>query len=354
MMSAVRTRPGTFATGGTAHRRILTSLATISAATSLLVGCRSAGTESSQVVTSTAPSTTRGSATTSGESGTSDTVPESTDPGDSRPVPCLPINDVAAVFGEVKGRSDNGGGVGGTAITYSYQGCSYRLADGGDVSVTRVVSADPLEGSIFETLETAAVSAYAENGLQPLADLGDDGYRVGGQVAVLRGPKMFTVSFSPTGEFGDDDPEQAATVAATVADLDLSGDPLDCAVVATAVEASGVGKSVDHEASGGATSIDDVQFEFDGCLVSLGGGGEVTVQVSESSQWEAWIAAEKTSAFTVAYQATTVGEHSAFDDGETLVVDDGAQPLRIHLDMAGTPAELANLRIELAEVAAGY
>ncbi len=327
----------------------------LAAAVTLVLAACSAGGSNSDGAAETG--TTVGRAPTTTVAATSTTEPsedeEETNGGGA--VACLPEAEVEAVVGETDGRNQNGGGSGGTDLSFSYQGCSYELVAGGSVSVTRVTEADPLDGSIFDSLDRAAAADFETDGLEQLDDLGDDAYRMGTDIAVLYGPQLFTVAVSPNGEFGDSDTDAAIEVAGAVLDVDLSEDPLDCVAVGSAIATTDLASVAEVGPSGGAIGVDDVSISLQGCQIDLEDGAEVTVLVSDGAQWQAWITAESGSIFTAHYQAKTVGEHTAFDDGDSLVVDDDDQPLRIATDdVAGSAEELAELRLAVAEMAVGY
>ena len=89
-----------------------------------------------------------------------------------------------------------------------------------------------------------------------------------------------------------------------------------------------------------------------GCYFELEDGSSASITVAAPDQWAPWVAASKASGFTASYEATTVGEHTAFDTGDALVVDDGEQPLRVTAVGFETD-DPAALRAELAALAVG-
>ena len=74
--------------------------------------------------------------------------------------------------------------------------------------------------------------------------------------------------------------------------------------------------------------------------------------MAPADQWEPWLAAEQGSLFTVRYTSLEVAGHRAFDDGETLIVeDDPAHPLRVTSEGDDLDPEAAEVRRLLAELA---
>ncbi len=338
-------------------RRFATALAACALLAGLVAGCSAtAGGGSDDAAR---PTTTDDAASTTTTTDRADDGGNADDPGDDADgddpatafTDCSAADAVAEVTGPVDHSTPNGGGFGGTDLSYSYSGCSYDLADGGEVDVTRITKVDPMQGTRFETIDAVAANDFDQDGIEHLRGLGDDAYRLGGDVAVLDGDHLLVASFSPSGEFGDDDVATAKTLAEAALDVDL-GDP-SCDALAPVVE-SVVGPAASSVSAFGGITTDDVEVELNGCSVTLDDGGEASLRVGDGSLWDAWIAAEDASTFTSHYQQVTVGELTGFDDGEQLVVDTGDEPLRIHTaDLTVDAADAAALRLAVAELVLG-
>jgi hypothetical protein len=97
----------------------------------------------------------------------------------------------------------------------------------------------------------------------------------------------------------------------------------------------------------------DVSIDTVGCRVDVA-DGTITVTAGYVGSWDQFVAAKRSNTFVGGHEPTTVGEHSAYDTGTALVVDDGAHPLRVttqDLDVSDEVA--AELRVSLAELALG-
>ena len=73
--------------------------------------------------------------------------------------------------------------------------------------------------------------------------------------------------------------------------------------------------------------------------------------LTDASSWDAWVEAKQSSGFTASYEASTLGEHAAFDNGKELFVDDGDHPLRVTASGSTLSAEDSSaLRAALAQL----
>jgi hypothetical protein len=137
-------------------------------------------------------------------------------------------------------------------------------------------------------------------------------------------------------EVRDDDGEPSAALTRDLTEAILSEgsgllatSDLDCdelAVVAP-VEFGAIDVAMSFP---GTTFIDDFSLTTEGCSLTFDTGLDGEIQVAPADQWEPWLAAEQGSLFTVRYTSLEVAGHRAFDDGETLIVeDDPAHPLRV-------------------------
>jgi hypothetical protein len=266
---------------------------------------------------------------------------------------CLAPEDVAALVGSPVERTLSLGGSGGE-VSYSYEGCSYDVeGTEGSVGIVRL-SGEGLDGpELYDALEADAAAASDEDGFERIDDLGDEAYRNGRKLVVLHGPQVLLLAYSPTGDSDDRDPDKALRVAMAVLPVDLSGDSIDCDVVGEAlVDEFG---TVDRTMPGGGIdAVNDATLEYQNCTITFDDGGEADVGVADAAPFAAWAAGKRDSVFSTTFEATSVGELRAFDNGDELYVDEGDQPLRVStddLDLADEAA--AELRISVAEVALG-
>ncbi len=148
---------------------------------------------------------------------------------------------------------------------------------------------------------------------------------------VLHGPQVLLLAYSPTGDSDDRNPDKALRVAMAVLPIDVSGDPLDCDVVGEAlVDEFG---AVDRTMSGGGIdAVNDATLEYQNCTITFEDGGEADVGVADAAPFAEWVAGKKDSVFSTTFEATSVGELRAFDNGDELFVDEGDQPLRVSTD----------------------
>lgn len=350
----------------TGRARPAAGAAALTALALLLAGCGGdGGSDASPSSTATRAATTSTSTSTSTDAAPADTTTEP-DGEDAAPDAGCPDTDaVADVVGAPVDASSSGGGRSGDGPTWSFQGCAYDLEDGdGDVGIARITvdrSTVPDEDAArtdFALLDATAELAFATDGFEPVADLGDDAYRDGRDIAVRHGEQLFLVGIeSPDGRFADGGDQQstdARAVAVEVLDVDLSVDadrlcePLQGAVVAA------LGEAVGSQARSGSVGVDEVSFETRGCAVTLADGREVEVDVADADVWEDWARAKAASGLGETYRALTLGERAAFETGDGLVVDDGDQPLLVTSeDLDLEPDEETDLRIALAELALG-
>lgn len=326
----------------------------------LTTGCSTGGDDASAPTTTAsatpaAPTTASTSATT-GSTGT-------TEPFDGESV-CPATDAVEALLGRPVDRQVSGGGVSssdleGNSLSYSYQGCSFDLEDGpegeldGEVAVTRITEHDA-DGSIFDAVEADVLADFDEDGMEALPDLGDDAYRTGTELAVLVGEIMVFVE--GLDEDGDASPDLTRELTESLLSEGgglLTEPDLDCDEIGTFAPTSF--GTLDSTGSAPSTIIiDEVTLNLDGCVLDFEGGRSARVGVGPADQWHAWVAAEQASMFTVQYTAFLIDGHQAFDDGETLLVDDDPeQPLRITSEGDDLGGDQADLRRRLAELALG-
>jgi hypothetical protein len=245
------------------------------------------------------------------------------------------------------------GGSGGE-VSYSYEGCSYDLeGTEGSVGIVRL-SGDDLDGpELYDALESAAAAASDEDGFERIDDLGDEAYRDGRKLVVLHGPQVLLLAYSPTGDSDDRNPDKALRVAMAVLPLDVSGNPIDCDVVGEALvdEFGAVDQTMP---GGGIDAVNDATLEYQNCTITFDDGGEADVGVADAAPFAQWVAGKADSLFSTTFEATSVGELRAFDNGDELFVDEGEQPLRVSTDdLDLTDEAAAELRISVAEVALG-
>jgi hypothetical protein len=248
----------------------------------------------------------------------------------------------------------SGGGQASTSgVSYSYEGCSYDLADAdGEVGIERVsVESD---GFAFDLLSDDARLAADEDGFEPIDGLGDEAWRDGTTYAMRQGPSILLAEVIPA---PGDSPGVAGSLSAILAEavlpLDLTAPPTElCGAVEGAV-ADALGPVESLNESQGGVMVNEVSFETSGCRLELVDGAEAIVDVADAEPWDAWVAAKDASS-SGGYEGLTIGQLSAFDTGDELVVDDGDEPLRITtegLDL--DDGEAKTLRLDLAELALG-
>jgi hypothetical protein len=330
-----------------AGRRLGRVAAAAGLVAALATGCSSGGGDDSTASTTTrpkaAPTTTEAddgrTTTTGGGSGTGS---------------CPGADDVGEVLGgEVRASQTGGGstGIGDNQVPFQYTGCGYRFTGTEGRAPIERLSAEDTD-DLFAALDEATAAEFESDGFAPYeTDLGDDSYREGGTLLVKDGPVLVVVEAERDGEaLSAADTEEYAAPA-----LDLTyevGTEQDCDEVGEAV--AGGAEVQDTSSTVGSRGADDVQIDTVGCQVDLADGTEVTVSVSDSGQWDAYVEAKQASTFVDGYRSTTVGEHSAFDTGSELVVDDGDEPLRITTEDLDVSDEVAaQLRVALAELALG-
>ena len=186
-----------------------------------------------------------------------------------------------------------------------------------------------------------------------MAALGREAYRDGRTLAVRRDGQILFLSYTPTGNGDDDDPDKALRVATAVEPLKLSATRIECDPVAKAlVDEFG---PVDHILTGaGVDGIGNTTVKSQLCTVAFADGGEAEIGVAPAAHWKAWVAAKRAAATGAAYEQVSLGEQAAFDTGDALTVDDGDQPLRVTTDgLPLSPAAAARARVALAEAALG-
>ncbi|CAN5911621.1 hypothetical protein BH23ACT2_BH23ACT2_18570 [soil metagenome] len=293
-------------------------------------------------------------ATTPSTAATSTTTDASQEPA---PPGCPDVDAVAALVGAGVDVTATGGGRGSTSgVSFSYEGCSYGLTDGdGELGIVRV----EVEGEelAYDVLNEEARLAAEADGFEPVEGLGDEAWLDGTAYAVRRGPSMFFAELIPAPTDGAGVAGSlSAILAEAVVPLDLTTAPAElCGAVEDAVaEALGPVDSVSQ--SQGGVAVNEVSFATSGCDLVLTNGAEAIIDVASGEEWDAWVAAKEASSFTRSYEGLTIGQLSAYDTGEELVVDDGDDPLRItteDLDLDLDPDETAQLRLDLAELALG-
>lgn len=332
----------------------------------LATGC-SAGGDDDAAPTTTAPATTA-APTTASTTATTGT----TEPFDSTSV-CPATDAVEALVGRPLDRQVSGGGVSssdlaGNSLNYSYQGCSWDLATGegggegggdpdaeldGEVAVTRITEHDA-DGPIFDVVEADVLTDFDEDGMEALPDLGDDAYRTGTELAVLVGEIMvFVEGLDEDGDASMDLTRDLAESLLSEGGGLLTEPELDCDEIGAFAPATF--GTLDFAGSAPSTIIvDEVTLNMDGCVLDFDGGRTGRVSVAPADQWLDWVAAEQASMFTVQYTALEIAGHRAFDDGETLLVDDDPErPLRITSEGDDLGPDQADLRRRLAELALG-
>lgn len=334
----------------TATRRRVRSAVAVAAL--MLLGAV-AGCSGSGQAASTASSTT---STTDAPRSTTSTAPENTTTTEAEFITeddCVSAEEVGEVVGAPVDLRLSFGGSGGT-VSYSYQGCGYDVGEtDGSVSMARLRGEGIETSALYDALESEAAKESDEDGFERIDDLGDEAYRDGRDLVVLHGPQVLLLGYSPTGGFDDHDPDKALRVAMAVLPVDVSGDPIDCDVLGAAlVDEFG---PVDQTTMGsGIDGVNDATLEYQNCTVTFDDGSEAQVGVADAAPFAEWVAGKKDSMFSATFDATSVGELQAFDNGDELFVDDGDQPLRVTADELDlTDEEAAELRISLAELALG-
>lgn len=266
---------------------------------------------------------------------------------------CVPDDEVATVVGGQVDLTVSFGGSSGE-IGYSYEGCSYDVVGTeGSVGIVRL-SNDGLDGAeLYDALEAAAAASSDEDGFEQIDDLGDEAYRDGRKLVVLHGPQVLLLAYSPTGDSDDRNPDKALRVALAVLPIDLSGKPIGCDAVGAAL-VDEFGPVASTMPGGGVDAVNDASLEYQNCTITFDDGGEADVGVADAAPFAEWVAGKKDSVFSTTFEATSVGELRAFDNGDELFVDDGAQPLRVSSDDLDLgDEEAAELRLSLAELAVG-
>jgi hypothetical protein len=266
---------------------------------------------------------------------------------------CVETEVVADLVGAPVERTLSFGGWGGE-VSYSYEGCSYDIGDtDAEVGIVRI-SGDGLDGpELYDALEADAAAESDEDGFEQIDDLGDEAYRDGRRLVVLHGPHVLLLAYTPTGDSDDRNPDKALRMAMAVLPLDVSGNPLDCEMFATALEDE-FGPVADTMPGSGFDGVNDVSLEYQNCTVEFDDGGEADIGVADAAPFADWVAGKADSLFSATFEATSVGELRAFDNGDELFVDEGEQPLLVKTDdLDLTDEEAAALRLSLAEVALG-
>jgi hypothetical protein len=328
-----------------AQALMLTAMVT----TAALAGC-GGGDESTSSSTTKAERTTTTTTTTAAETTTSragiDDLPGCPDTAAVEELLGGPTEMTPSLGGSSSSNSDGG------SFNYDYEGCSYELTDGsdGEVNITRVRGHDA-DGSFFDAAEAGIKADFVDDGMEPLEDLGEDAYRSGTDIVVLVDGAMVFVT-----AYGDDDEpslplarELAESVLAEGSGLVTEAD-MDCDEIgAMAPESFGTLESTGP--TGGVIVIDDLTINPSGCHLSFEDGSSGEVTTAPGDQWDAWVAAEQDSGFTVEYTSLEVAGHRAFDDGEAIIVDDDPNhPLRITSRGDDLDPDQADLRRRLAEL----
>jgi hypothetical protein len=326
-----------------------------------LAGCSDGGDSTSSTTSATrvATSTTEPRSSTTRPRGTIGST------GD-----CPDADAVAEVVGGPVDRNPNGGssfssGSDGKSVSYSYSGCDYEVTEGpdGEVTIAHITESQldgkpgPTGSALFDALATAAEADAVDDGFVSLEGIGREAYRDGDRIVARTATGLLVVSV----EGADREPDLDATEAlaramartspALTADGTSNGEA--CADLHDAVgRAIGAGVTDDSQSSG-SSGVGDASLDWSGCSFDLSGGGEATVGVGAADEWDAWVAAKRESPFSVSYEEVTVGELTAFDDGEKLVVDTGADPLLVETSGDDLGPDQATLRVDLAELALG-
>lgn len=338
---------------------VATTVLTVCLAGLLTPACSSGGGDAAETTAaspSTVTPTTVAPTTVATDDGGDDTTDDAWE--------CPATAEVEALLGREVDRQATGGGVSssdlsGASLSYSYEGCAYELegsGDGGDtdgeVAVTRITTHD-VEGSVFEAIDASLAADFVEEGFEPVADLGLDAYRSGTELAILVDDQMVVV------ETRDADGQPDADLARALAEAVLSegggllaGPTLDCEEIGTFAPPA-FGTLDDTSPVSSTVVVEAVTLRLDGCALDFADGAEASVEVGPADPWDAWVEANQASAFIASYEALEVGGHRAVDDGDTLVVDDRDQPLRITTEGDDLTGDQAGLRRRLAELALG-
>lgn len=327
-----------------------------------LSGCSDGGDASSTRSTTTARVST---STTERRSTTTEAD------GSDRPGGRCPDSDAVAevVGGDVRRNATGGskfsGGTDGSSTSYSYSGCDYDVAGSGDgeITIARITGsqvdgkAGPTGPELFDALAAAAEADTVEDGFVKVDGLGREAYRDGGRLMVRTAAGVVAASVTDADGQPDLDATRELAEAMATGSSALSADDVapdaDCGDLRGAVT-DAVGTAASDPRSGiGGSSVGDAELDWRTCTFELDGGGEAQVGMGETGGWDAWVAAKRDSPFSASYEELTVGEYSAYDDGEVLVVDTGDDPLLIETDGDDLGPDQATLRVDLAELALG-
>lgn len=327
-------------------------------ATAVLLGaCSTSGSGDAAPPSTTADSTTTSSSTTEATT----TTAQAEDPTEPAAADCPSADDVAGVVGAEVDRSQSGGITGSTdGLSYSTRGCSYDLGDdAGSVSISRITAEDDSgDEPFYLRLEAKAETDALTDGFEPVADVGDDAYRDGTDIVVKYGERIMFVGFSSFDDVDDQELTDRVDVATTLADnlvpLDLDQ---DAARACTAIEDLAdrtVGTVSSTGPSSKSTGIGDVSISGEGCVLDLQDGRKLSVSVAEADQWDEWVKAKQSSTFTNSFTLASLGELSAYDTGEALIVNEGEEPLEVATNDLDLDADAAaDLRMELARLTLG-
>ena len=332
-----------------AHRGLAAAAIALTVAVGL-AGCSTSGSEAAPTTTKVAKPTTtekqvEQTTTTSevDDGPTQDPIAGCPDPADVAKIVASPVDQSQAV-----------GSTFGSDVSYRADGCSYDLADDkGSVKVQRLTADGTDSSQLFGKIETAAAKDSDQNGFEQIDDLGDDAYRNGTELVVLDNDQILFLTYTPTGDSDDENPDKALRVATSVLPLKMSAKAIDCDPIGKAlVDEFG---PVDHTLTGGGVvGVNDVSINTQNCTVVFKDKGEASVAVAPGDQWKAWVAAKKDSGFRAVFNETSVGELAAFDTGEKLFVDDGEKPLVITTeDLKVSEAKAVKIRMAVAELAVG-
>lgn len=336
-----------------ARRRARSTLAAVGLVGLGALAAACSGSGEGATTASTSSTTTSGSPRSSSTTTTTADGTTTTEPDYLTEADCVPDDEVATVVGGQVDLTVSFGGSSGE-IGYSYEGCSYDVVGTeGSVGIVRL-SNDGLDGAeLYDALEAAAAASSDEDGFEQIDDLGDEAYRDGRKLVVLHGPQVLLLAYSPTGDSDDRNPDKALRVALAVLPIDLSGKPIDCDAVGAAL-VDEFGPVASTMPGGGVDAVNDASLEYQNCTITFDDGGEADVGVADAAPFAEWVAGKKDSVFSTTFEATSVGELRAFDNGDELFVDDGAQPLRVSSDDLDLgDEEAAELRLSLAELAVG-
>ena len=316
----------------------------------VLAGCSTSGSDAASTTTKVSKPTT----TEKRVEKTTTTAVDDDGPTQEPIAGCPDPADVAKIVGSPVDQSQAVGSTFGSEISYRADGCSYDLADDkGSVKVQRLTADGTDSSQLFAKIETASAKDADENGFEKVDDLGDDAYRNGTELVVRHDDQILFLSYTPTGDSDDENPDKALRVATSVLPLKMSSTQIECDPVGKAlVDEFG---AVDHALTGGGVvGVNDVSISTQNCTVVFKDKGEASVAVAPADQWKAWVAAKKGSGFRAVFNETSVGELAAFDTGEKLFVDDGDKPLVITTEgLKVSEAKAAEIRLAVAELAVG-